>query len=116
MTNVFDFDGGVDPAAYRDLICASVGAVNYGSEVRHRLQSVVEPQDVEGFGAVQALALRVHRVGELKRNYSHAAKIATVDALKALSDDSFDPEQPSSFGCPIPRAARAVLLACDDDQ
>jgi len=77
----------------------------------------VSAVQVEGelLGAVEAVGVSALTSLELSREHSHTNKVASVNTLVALGNDSLDTLEVGSLGSPIARRARSVLLSSEDD-
>src|SRR5690606_29285071 len=91
--------------------CDDVNRLRGGAVVQ-----LLESDDADRLGAVEAQALPALASGELQGNDAHSDEVGAVDTLKALGDDRLDAEEAGSLCCPVTRRAGAVLLATEDDQ
>ena len=72
--------------------------------------------DIEGFGAVDAVGVAVFTGFEFERQHAHADEVGAVDALKPFGDNGFDTGQTHAFGRPVTRGTLTVVGTGDDDQ
>src|SRR5690606_16889910 len=90
-----------------------------GDAHRLRCDTVVErleARDRHDLGSVEAERLPALPLGELQGDDTHPDEVGAVDALEALGDDRLDAQQRGAPGRPVPRRARAVLLAAEHDE
>src|SRR5690606_36467872 len=52
----------------------------------------------------------------LARQHAHADEVGAMDALETASDDRPHAQQSSTFGSPVARTARAIVLSRDHDR
>src|SRR5215207_528391 len=109
VLEVGDLVRGVDPdlRLEGDLI----RAVAVGGDLDGLRLAVLEIAHVEGLLAGQAERLDRLALRELEWQDAHPDQVGAVDPLEALGHHRADAEQRGSLRGPVPRGARAVLLA-----
>lgn len=81
----------------------------------HRLEVVVDAEDVEGGVCEVFDFFVVVFVDEIAGQDAHADEVGAVDALEGFGDDGFHAEEVGAFGRPVAGGAHAVVFGADDD-
>src|SRR5260370_28970964 len=80
------------------------------------LDHVTDAADLKHFFSGELERVRVLPRQKLQRQYSHADQIRTVNALVTFGNCRAHSEKTRALCCPIPRRARAVFFARQNDQ
>jgi len=83
----------IDAADDRLLARRALGIADPQDQLLARPEPVGDAGDVEHLVAVKLERLPRRALFELQRQDTHAHQVRAVDALEALDDDGFDPEQ-----------------------